>query len=126
MTLGMVGSLVAGANVSALPGVRTQRMRWDIATALVGAAMLSVLLFPTFAGASGYTVILTGVVFTNDRPGSRRARRERHDQSAPRPAAMKIKASQKVLGRNQKKMSQDFWVWVGKFELRPRHPAAGA
>jgi Kef-type K+ transport system membrane component KefB len=31
-------------------GVQTQRMRPDIATALVGAAMLSVLLFPTLAG----------------------------------------------------------------------------
>jgi hypothetical protein len=24
------------------------------------------------------------------------------------------------------KMSQDFWGWVGKLELRARHPAAGA
>jgi hypothetical protein len=31
-------------------GVRIQRMRRDIATALVGSAMLSVLLFPTLAG----------------------------------------------------------------------------
>ncbi len=39
---------------------------------------------------------------------------------------MKTKASQKVLGRNQKKMSQDFWGWVRKLEVRPQHPGAGA